>query len=65
MITGVGRTECEFAGCGTFRVDDAVVVVKDFLYRNPDADVGGGVEGVRIRVELLGFVMACIGELVP
>lgn len=58
MVTGVGRAESEFAGRRTLRIDDAMVVVKDFLNRNPDADVGGGVEGVRVGVELFSFVVA-------
>lgn len=31
VLTGVGGAECEFPGVGAFGVDDAVVVVEDFI----------------------------------
>ena len=45
MVAGVGGAEGEFAGVGAFGVDDAVVVVEDFVDGYEDAEVGVGGEG--------------------
>lgn len=45
VVAGVGGAEGEFAGVGAFGVDDAVVVVEDFVDGYEDAEVGVGGEG--------------------
>ena len=58
VVAGVGGAEGEFAGVGTFGVDDAVVVVEDFVDGYEDAEVGVGGEGVGLGMGLEGGVVA-------
>ena len=39
MLAGVGGAEGEFAGVGAFGVDDAVVIVKDFVNGDGDGEI--------------------------
>ena len=45
VLARVGGAEGEFARVGAFGVDDAVVVVEDFVYGDGDAEVGVRGEG--------------------
>ncbi len=55
MLAGIGGAEGEFTRVGAFGVDDAVVVVEDFV----DGD-GDGEVGVRIEDVVLGFEGAVV-----
>ena len=57
VLAGVGGAEGEFARVGAFGVDDAVVVVKDFVDGDGDGEVGVCVEGPVLGLE--GAVVAC------
>ena len=58
MVAAVGGAEGELAAGRAFGVDDAVVVVENFVDGGPDAEVGRGGEGVAGGVEFFGFVVA-------
>ena len=58
MVAGVGGAEGEFAGVRAFGVDDAVVVVEDFVDSYEDAEVGVGGEGIGLGMGLEGGVVA-------
>ena len=64
VVAGVGGAEGEFAGVRAFGVDDAVVVVEDFVDGYEDAEVGVGGEGIGLGVGLEGGVVAWEGGLV-
>lgn len=55
VLAGVGGAEGKFARVGAFGVDDAVVVVEDFV----DGD-GDGEFGVRVESTVLGFEGAVV-----
>ena len=55
MLTGVGGTEGELARVGAFGVDDAVVVIEDFVDGDGDGKVRVCVEGA-----VLGFEGAVV-----
>ena len=57
VLAGVGGAEGEFARVGAFGVDDAVVVVEDFVDGDGDGEVGVRVEGTVLGFE--GAVVAC------
>lgn len=56
MLTGIGGAKGEFAGVGALGVDDAVVVVEDFIDGYGDGEVGIRDEDVVLGFE--GTVMA-------
>ena len=56
MLTGIGGAESELAGVRTFGVDDAVVVVEDFVDGYGDGEVWVCAEDVVLGFE--GAVMA-------
>ena len=58
VVAGVGGAEGEFAGVRAFGVDDAVVVVEDFVDGYEDAEVGVGGEGIGLGMGLEGGVVA-------
>ena len=58
VVAGVGGAEGEFAGVRAFGVDDAVVVVEDFVDGYEDAEVGVGGEGIGLGIGLEGGVVA-------
>lgn len=58
VVAGVGGAEGEFAGMRAFGVDDAVVVVEDFVDGYEDAEVRVGCEGVGLGMGLEGGVVA-------
>ena len=64
VVAGVGGAEGEFAGVGAFGVDDAVVVVEDFVDGYEDAEVRVGGEGIGLGVGVEGRVVAWEGGLV-
>ena len=57
VLARVGGAECEFARVGAFGVDDAVVVVEDFVDGDGDGEVRVGGEGAVLGFE--GAVVAC------
>lgn len=57
VLTGVGGAEGEFPSVGAFGVDDAVVVVEDFVDGYGDGEVGVCGKDVILRLE--GTVVAC------
>ena len=57
VLAGVGGAEGEFARVGAFGVDDAVVVVEDFVDGDGDGEVGVCVESTVLGFE--GAVVAC------
>ena len=57
MLAGVGGTEGEFAGVGALGVDDAVVVVEDFIDGYGDGEVW--VRGKDVVLVLEGAVVTC------
>ena len=57
VLAGVGGAEGEFARVGAFGVDNAVVVVEDFVDGDGDGEVGVCVENTVLGFE--GAVMAC------
>lgn len=57
VLAGVGGAEGEFARVGAFGVDDAVVVVEDFVDGDGDGEIGVCVEGAVLGLE--GAVVAC------
>lgn len=56
VLASVGGAEGELAGVGSFGVDDAVVVVEDFVDGDGDGEVGVRGEDVILRLE--GAVVA-------
>jgi len=61
VVAGIGSREGEFTGVRAFGVDDAVVVVEDFVDCYGDGEVGVGCEGVCVGNGLDGGVMAWLG----
>ena len=57
VLAGVGGAEGEFARVGAFGVDNAVVIVEDFVDGDGDGEVGVCVENTVLGFE--GAVMAC------
>ena len=57
VLAGVGGAEGELARVGAFGVDDAVVVVEDFVDGDGDGEVGVGVESTVLGFE--GTIVAC------
>ena len=58
VVAGVGGAEGELARMGSFGVDNAVVVVEDFVDGYEDAEVGVGSEGGGLGMGLEGGVVA-------
>lgn len=58
MVAGVGGAEGELASVGAFGVDNAVVVVEDFVDGYEDAKVGVGGVGSGLGMGLEGGVVA-------
>lgn len=56
VLAGVGGAEGEFARVRAFGVDDAVVVVEDFVDGDGDGEIGVLVEGAVLGLE--GAVVA-------
>ncbi len=58
VVAGVGGAERKLAGVGPFGVDNAVVVVEDFVDGYEDAEVGVGGVGTGLGMGLEGGVVA-------
>ena len=57
VLAGIGGAEGKFARVGAFGVDDAVVVVEDFVDGDGDGEVGVCVESTILGFE--GAVVTC------
>ncbi len=58
VVAGVGGAEGELAGVGATGVDDAVVVVEDFVYRDGDGHLRVLDVSIGVGVVLEGGVVA-------
>lgn len=58
VVSRVSSTESEAAFRGTLSVDDAVVVIEDFIDSYSYTKGGGRLEGSDIGIELFGFVVS-------
>ena len=60
VVTGVGGAEGELARVGTFGIDDAVVVVEDFVHGDCYGHIWVGDVGVLLGIVLEGGVVAWV-----
>lgn len=58
VVSRVGSTESEAAFRGTSSVDNAVVVIEDFIDGYRDTKGRGRLEGSDVGIELFGFVVS-------